>query len=183
MASICFGGQVQMKIDESSMVQYDDPYACLAAYPHKIPRVYLEGHGEDYLPQYRFSWNSDAVVMVRDNFIVEYTKFDYTELLAEDENGKLIWMDGRTAPYAGCWSGKYLGKDRDAYEYRVVEYDLVAREKKIYTVRQAETTKFDEWDVNRITELYGEDAFSRDLTTKSNEAQPQVVETTNGFCF
>ena len=33
-------------------------------------------------------------------------------------------MDGRTAPYRGCWKGEYLDDTRQADEYSITEYDL-----------------------------------------------------------
>ena len=33
-------------------------------------------------------------------------------------------MDGRTAPYSGCWKGEYLDDTRQADEYSITEYDL-----------------------------------------------------------
>lgn len=90
----------------------DDFYDHMDKYPHCVPKIYLEGYGEDYFPQFGFTWHDDKVVMVRDPFIVEYSRSNHMELLAENEDGDIVWLDGRTAPYSNCWGGKYLNEDR-----------------------------------------------------------------------
>lgn len=181
MSDVYFGGTLQMKIDEGSQVRDDDPMTCHGKYPHKIPRVYLEGYVA-YYDQYLFNRISDSVVMVRDDLIVEYTQSKYTELLTEDENGKAIWVDGRTAASDGRGDGKHLDY-RNAYEYSVVEYNMVTHEKKRYKVRQEEATQFDVWDSIRIAELCGEDMLYRELTVKEDAPMFQLVETDEGFYF
>lgn len=180
MASVCYGGTIRMQsigTDENKSNDF------MGEYPYKIPLIYLEGVGESYFPQYCFDWSDDKTIMVRDNLVVEYVRSNYLELLAEDEKGNVVWLDGRTAPYSNCWGGKYLGGDRAAYDYRIVEYDLETLEKKTYKMVLERTTKFDQWDVKRITELYGEDALPCDLTITDNAVQSQTVETTGEFCF
>lgn len=174
MGCFGYGGQLRMLVDESSWNPDDVLYANPGEYPFSIPRVYIEGWGAQCWPQYIFSCENDAVIMVRSDAIVEYTKTNYTELLAEDENGNLIWVDARNAPNEGCWGGKYLDEYRGGHEYSVVEYDLEALEKKTYKVVCEKTTEFDLWDVNKIMALYGEEEFCRDFTIKNHKVQRRV---------
>ena len=183
MASVCYGGKICMQSVDINENKSDDFYGHMDEYPYSVPKIYLEGDGEAYFPQFCFDWHDDKVIMVRGNFIVKYNRYNYMELLAEDENGDVVWMDGRTAPYSNCWGGKYLNEDRAAHDYRIVEYDLETLEKKTYKMVLEKTAKFDQWDVKRIAELYGEDALPCDLTITNNEVQSQTVETTGGFCF
>lgn len=159
MSSFCYGGKIRMQVVEEDEKLVNDDYADLAEYPFAVPQVYLEGHGEQYFPQLLFSWEDDSVVAVRDRRIVEYTKSHYTELLAEDEKGNIIWVDGRTAPYEGCWGGKYLNEHRNACAYTIQKYDFDTLEKRKYKVVPDEATKFDRYDVLRLMELMGEENF------------------------
>lgn len=171
MSSICYGGKLRMKVDE-----YHNEATDLEEYPRDIPKVYIDARCEDYYPQVLFSWGDDSVAVVRDASIVEYTKSAHFELLAEDENGNIIWVDGRTAPYEGCWGGKYLGEYRCAQTYSVVEYDLESLEKRTYKVIPETTSEFDWRDVDRIMELYGEEEFCRDFTIRDRKVQKRVYE-------
>lgn len=169
MSSICYGGKLRMKVDEDHSETTN-----LEEYPRDIPKVYIDAHREDYYPQVLFSWGDDSVAVVRDTSIVEYTQSSHFELQAEDENGNIIWVDGKTAPYEGCWGGKYLGEYRCAQTYSVVEYDLNSLVKKTYKVIADATSEFDWRDVDRIMELYGEEEFCRDFTIRDRKVQRRV---------
>ena len=169
MSSICYGGKLRMKVDE-----YNNEVMDMEEYPLKVPKVYIDASREDYYPQVLFSWGNDSVAIVRVECIMEYTQSSHFELQAEDENGAIIWVDGRTAPYEGCWGGKYLGEYRCAQTYSVVEYDLASLVKKTYKVVPEATLEFDWWDVDRIMELYGEEEFCRDFTIKDCKIQRRV---------
>ena len=169
MSSICYGGKLRMKVDE-----YHNEAADFEEYPRDIPKVYIDARREDYYPQILFSWDNDSVSVVRDTSIVEYSKSSHFELQAEDENGNIIWVDGRTAPYEGCWGGKYLGEYRCAQTYSVVEYDLHSLVKKTYKVIPEETLEFDWRDVDRIMELYGEEEFCRDFTIRDHKVHRRI---------
>lgn len=119
-------------------------------YPLSVPEVYLEGERDEYFPQFAFDWIDDAVVVVRGAILTKYTKHHYSELLAEDENGNIIWVDGRTAPYEGCWKGKYLNEVRGALEYDVEEFDLDTLDKKTYKVTLDSISKMDLKDYNQL---------------------------------
>ena len=114
MSSVCYGGYIRMnpEVEEETRDPMFD-----GGYPYSIPKVYLDGVGESYFPQWCFNWDNDSVVVVRDKHVVKYTKSVYLELLAKNEAGEIVWMDGRTAPYSGCWDGEYLNEDRGAQEY------------------------------------------------------------------
>ena len=174
MSSIYYGGKIRMQAIETNENKGDNFYDYMYEYPYRVPKIYLEGNCEAYFPQYCFDWSNDNVVMVRDHFIVEYKRGNYAELLAEDENGNIVWLDSRTAPYSNCWGGKYLNDDRAAHDYRVVEYDLETFERKVYKMVLEKTSEFDAWDVNRIMELYGEEEFCRDFTIKDCKIQRRV---------
>lgn len=122
-------------------------------YPFSIPKVFLEGAADGYYPQVGFSWGDDTIVVLRGDCLTTYTKSEFSELLAEDENGNVIWVDGRNAPYEDCWSGRYLDKTRGAKEYRIVEYDLKTSQKRTYKVSLEETAQFTDRDLNRIAEF------------------------------
>ena len=164
MSSVFYGGKLRMKVDE-----YLNETADLEEYPLEVPKVYIDAYGEDYYPQVLFAWGNDAVAVVRDKSIVEYTKSSHFELQAEVENGNIIWVDGRTAPYEGSWGGKYLDEYRYAQTYSVVEYDLESLVKRTYKVVPDATSEFDWRDVDRIMELYGEEEFCRDFTIRDHK--------------
>ena len=131
MSSVCYGGSIRMnpEIEEEKL----DPMF-EGGYPYKVPKVYLEGLGECYFPQRCFDWDDDSVVVIRGKHIVKYTYSSFIELLAKNEEGEVVWMDGRTAPYSGCWGGEYLDEERPAHEYSITEYDLETHKKKEYKV-------------------------------------------------
>ena len=68
-------------------------------YPFPIPKVFLYGSGEVYNYQYCFNWDDDSVIVVRNNHVVKYTRSNFLELLARNEAGEIVWIDGRNAPY------------------------------------------------------------------------------------
>ena len=109
MSSVYYGGSLRMN-PEPEMLDRDPMFE--EGYPHKVPKVYLEGHGEAYFPQYCFDWDDDSVVLVRDKHVLKYTRSSFVELLAKNEEGKIVWMDGRRAPYSNCWDGEYLNEYR-----------------------------------------------------------------------
>ena len=136
MSSVCEHGYIEYNPDlnDSYDMEHNEGIYVPSEYPLNIPKIYLEGSCESYYPQIAFDWSDDTVVVVRDNFLIKYNKHCYCELLAEDENGNIIWVDGRTAPYEGCWKGRYLNEVRGALEYDVEEFYLDTLEKKTYKV-------------------------------------------------
>lgn len=122
-------------------------------YPLAFPKVYLEGYTELYSPQITFEGTDDSVVLVRDKHVLRYTRSNFVELLAKDEEGNIVWMDGRKAPYSDCWGGEYLDEEREKIEYRIEEYDLEQSEKKIYTVFLDETLKMTEQDRSSLEDF------------------------------
>lgn len=156
MSSICYGGYVQMNPDK--VLEEYDPYSS-EGYPFGLPKVYLDGTTEQYFPQTVFSWSDDSVVLVRDKRVIVYTQSSFAELLAKDEEGNIVWMDGRTAPFENCWKGEYLDEVRGATEYTVVEYDLETFKKKKYTVTLNEETSCDFWDVKKLLDFVDADVL------------------------
>ena len=106
MSSVYYGGKIRMQAVDVNENRSDDFYDNMDKYPYRVPKILLEGYCENYSPQYCFDWSDDTVVEVRDNFIVEHTKPYHAELLAENEDGDIVWLDGRSAPYEGCWGRK-----------------------------------------------------------------------------
>lgn len=143
MSSYGYGGSVRMnpEIEENERDPMFD-----GGYPYSIPKVFLEGNGEVYNRQWCFNWDDDSVIVVRDKRIVKYTSSFFIELLAKNEEGEVVWMDGRTAPYSDCWGGEYLDEERPAHEYVITEYDLETYRKKEYKVILKEEKKFDSND-------------------------------------
>lgn len=154
MSSVYYGGSIRMN-PEPEMLNRDPMIE--GGYPNEVPKVYLEGHGEEYFPQYCFDWNDDSVVLVRDKHVLKYTRSSFVELLAKNEAGEIVWMDGRTAPYSGCWDGEYLNEDRGAQEYTVEEYDFGTYTKKKYKMVLVEEDLFDNRDLGSISEFLDEE--------------------------
>ena len=100
-------------------------------YPHRLPKVYLEGWKNPYED---LDAGEDAVIVVRDKHIVKYTKLEHVELLAETEAGELIWVDGRVDYHEDGFKGHILDDIRTAREYMVEEYDIEASKKRKYKV-------------------------------------------------
>lgn len=150
MSSCIYGGSIRMnpEIEKESL----DPMF-EGGYPYKVPKVYLEGVGECYYPQMCFDWDDDSVVVIRDKRIVKYTSSFFVELLAKNEEGEVVWMDGRTAPYSGCWGGEYLDEERPAHEYVITEYDLETYRKKEYKVVLKEEKNFDSNDFYSLSKM------------------------------
>ncbi len=166
MSSICEGGYVRFNPDlnDSYDMENEEEVYVPSKYPFSIPKIYLKGFKEDYYPQVLFSWCTDSVIVTNDKILTRYTTSDYFELLAEDENGKTMWVDGRTAPYEGCWKGKYLGEHRRAQEIVVEEFNLETLEKKKYKVTEESTSPMD------MRDFYGlEDYIDPNIIKRINK--------------
>ena len=152
MSSTCEYGYVELNPDLNDVydMEHEEGIYVPSNYPFSFPQVYLEGACEQYYPQVLFSWSDDSIVVVNDTILTKYTKHGYAELLAEDENGNVIWVDGRTAPYAGCWGGKYLGEHRGVLEYDVEEFHLDSLEKKKFKVTLESSAPMDANDVGKL---------------------------------
>ncbi len=151
MSSVYYGGSIRMN-PEPEMLNRDPMFE--GGYPYNVPKIYLEGVGESYMPQWCFNWDDDSVVVVRDKHVVKYTKSAYLELLAKNEAGEIVWMDGRSAPYSTRWAGEYLGEDREAYEYTITEYDLNELKKRKYKVVLEEDEFLDNQELHSLSK-YG----------------------------
>lgn len=166
MASITYGGKLLMKAEKNNINPEDDYMDDYESYPFEEPKVYLDGTRETYYPQYSFSWGDDSVVLVRDTTVIEYTKSSFTELLAKDKDGNIIWVDGRSAPYSDCWDGEYLDETRDGQEFKVTLYDIKTSQKKRYKMVLDETTEFESWDYRRLADFVDEDTLGSHLIIK-----------------
>ena len=148
MGSVYFGGSILMKGDKYSGAE-EDIYG-VTQYPFEEPTVYLDGAGEEYYPQIDFTWADDSVTLARKDRVLVYTQSYFTELLAENEEGDIVWIDGRTAPYSNYWGGKYLNETRAATAFTTVEYDLKTLTKKKYKMVLDEETPFDDRDFHKL---------------------------------
>ncbi len=171
MGSIFSSGTIPLTADEEAVAEAKE----MCGYPFSVPKVFLDGSADSYYPQVDFSWGDDGIVVVRENCITTYTKSSFTELLAEDENGNVIWVDGRSAPYEGHWSGKYLNKTRAAEEYKIVEYNLATSEKKTYKVTPVETVPLDARDREILTAFVDSETLENTF-----EIKDRVLEMYNG---
>ena len=155
MSSFIYGGILPLEVNEAN-VNYNDDMMGAGEYPFHVPKVFLDGCGENYFPQYCFDWTDDSVVLVRGKHMVEYTHSNFQELLAENEAGDIIWMDGRCAPYSGCWNGEYLGDIRSAHEYTITEYNMDTLEKRQYKVILDNISKIGTRDLHRVANFMDE---------------------------
>ena len=154
MSSVCYGGSVRMNPEvenENIDPMFDE------GYPYTVPKVFLEGNGEVYNRQWCFNWDDDSVIVVRDKHVIKYTHSTFIELLAKNEEGEIVWMDGRRAPYSDCWGGEYLNEERGAHEYTVEEYDVETKKKRKYTVSLKEETEFDSYDYYSLSKFVDAD--------------------------
>ena len=148
MSSVCYGGSIRMK-PEAEMLDLDPMFE--GGYPHQVPKVYLEGLGEVYCPQNCFDWDDDSVIVVRDRYVVKYTRSSFVELLAKNEAGEIVWMDGRRAPYSDCWDGEYLNEYRGGREYTMEEYDLETSKRRKYKMLLEEESELDAGDYRSLS--------------------------------
>ena len=156
MSSFCYGGIMPLKVDEAKYSPCDYEECGMLGYPFREPKVFLDGCGESYFPQYCFDWADDSVVLVRGKHMIEYTYSNFQELLARDGGGNIIWVDGRTAPFSGCWDGEYLDDIRDTYEYTITEYNMETFEKRKYKMTLDSMSKIGARDLNRVAEFMDE---------------------------
>lgn len=163
MSSVCYGGSIRMNpevVKEDFDPMFDE------GYPHKMPKVYLEGYGETYFPQICFDWDDDSVIVVRDKRVMKYTRSTFVELLAKNEEGQIVWMDGRNAPFSECWGGEYLNEERGACEYTIEEYNLETLTKRNYKVVLDKETEFDVRDYRSLSNFVDADKLSSHFEIK-----------------
>ena len=165
MSSIVYGGSVVLKPEVEK--EKIDPML-EEGYPFEMPKVLLEGCGEEYYPQVNFTWADDSVIVTRKNRIIKYTESDFTELLAENEKGDIVWIDGRSAPYSDCWDGKYLGERREATKYQVEVFDLNTSQKTTYDCTESKTGEFTEYDKYRLADYVGPEAIKEPFEIENN---------------
>ena len=179
MSSIYYGGSVRMNPEMKDVS--NDPMI-EGGYTHTIPKVFLEGYGES--SRYCCAWDDDSVVLVRDKHMVKYTRSSFVELLAKDEIGNVVWMDGRTAPYSSCWKGEYLGEYRDGQEYTVTEYDFETMKKKKYKVVLDEVSDMKKSDSYSLGKYVDEETLAKLKEMSEPETDPPKNEkSVCGFTF
>lgn len=178
MSSTIFGGKILLEPVEEE--KHEDVYG-VEGYPLRKPTVYLEGVVEEYYPQTMFSWADDSVVVVRENRVITYTRSSFTELLAKDEKGNIVWMDGRNAPYSSCWDGEYLNDDRPGEEFTIQTYDLSTMKKQSFKAVPQKEEDMDNDDIRRVSEYIEtkevEERFviENGVLTKCNAREDHIV--------
>ena len=114
MSSICERGYIEFNpnLNNSYDKEHDEGIYVPSDYPFSVPKIYIEGSCETYYPQIAFDWSDDTVVVAREDFLIKYTKRCYCELLAEDENGNVIYDQHRieTSSFEIEISGKVIVK-------------------------------------------------------------------------
>lgn len=176
MSSICERGYIEFNpnLNDSYDMEHDEGIYVPSDYPFSVPKIYLEGSCETYYPQIAFDWSDDTVVVAHNDFLVKCTKHCYCELLAEDEKGNVGWVDGRTAPYEGCWNGRYLNEVRGALEYDVQEFHLDTLEKKTYKVTLDSTSPISVDDLTSIVNY-----IDPNLIKKITNSENDIAATSN----
>lgn len=164
MSSVCERGYVQFNPDlnDEYDMEHGDVIYEPSKYPLSIPKIYFDSSFDKYC----LDWSDDSTIVINDGILTKYNKHSFFELLAEDENGNEIWVDERTAPYVGCWKGKYLGEVRDVSEYDIEEFHLNTLEKKKYKVTLESTSRMDMDDFFRLVDYIDPEIIKRISTNK-----------------
>jgi len=140
MGSYCYGGEIQLipnrVVDSNNL---DD-------YPFDVPKVILEGYCDDFLQNYLHNRYFEAICEIRGNIVTKYTKQRFLEILAEDEDGNMVWMDVMIAPDSNQWK-----ETRSGVKICVEEYDMETLEKRKYKVTLDETTPLNDWEIKWIS--------------------------------
>ena len=87
MSSVYYGGLIRMN-PESEMLNRDPMFE--GGYPFTMPKVYLDGVGESYFPQWCFNWDDDSVIVVRDKRVVKYTRSSFEIVFLPDTYNKMF---------------------------------------------------------------------------------------------
>ena len=169
MGSTFMDGKILLKPVEEE--KQEDNYG-YEEYPFEKPTVYLHGAVETYYPQTIFSWSDDSVLVVRENRVVKYTRSTFTELLAKDEKGDIVWMDGRCAPYSNCWKGEYLDEYRGGEEFTIKTYDLKTMKKQSFKAVLQKEEDMDDGDVMLLSGY----VETKDLEEKFKVKNGMLVE-------
>lgn len=168
MGSIYESGYIEFNPDLNDLydMEHGEEIYVPSNYPLSIPKVYLEGSCDTYFPQIVFDWSDESVMVVHDEFLTKYTRHCYSELQAEDENGNVIWVDGRTAPFEGCWKGRYLNEVRGALEYDVEEFHLDTFEKKTFKVTLESTSPMNMEELTKLVDYIDPNIIKKFNTKK-----------------
>lgn len=153
MAGFGYGGSLPLKADETKRKIYENDELGMPNYPFQEPKVFLQGYGEDCIPQTCSSWSSDGVVLVRENTVIEYTQLDFTEGLMKDKDGNVFWRSMGPFFADECADGEFLDEYRSAQRYLITEYDLKTLTTKKYKVVLDESSKLDKLDFYRLGEF------------------------------
>lgn len=88
-----------------------------------VPEISFENCSEVYYPQTMFSWSEETVEMKHSKTTTVFITNYYSLLTALMPNLERILVDGRGAPYEGCFTGHYLHEYTPTTSYIIKEID------------------------------------------------------------
>ena len=152
-----FGCKLALKADEH------DVHGC-ENYPFAFPKVFLEGCAdpEPYVE------GTEAMVVIRGNEMVTYTRGSISEALKRDAAGNPVWVESRKLAnydddywYDECWEDL-----REVKVHAVTECDFSTFEKKTYRVVLVERTKMDREDILRAEKFLDGEIIDNSFVVK-----------------
>lgn len=88
-----------------------------------VPEISFENCSEVYYPQTMFSWSEETVEIKHSKTTTVFITNYYSLLTALMPNLERILVDGRGAPYEGCFTGHYLHEYTPTTSYIIKEID------------------------------------------------------------
>ena len=118
--------------------------------------LWMEGC-EEFYTQPGFSWSSESVIVAKEDNVIKYTKTDFINMKAVDEDGNELLICGMTAPYEGCdldekHKNIHYVFDGDnegipAYDFKVEVFDTKTLKKKIYKMKEVEEKEMSDYEI------------------------------------
>lgn len=161
MNNIYANERLALKVDDSKTNTNDKDKDFLKQYPLPMPRLFLDRTCYKNHSKNGLNWESDTTILVKDKSVWEYTQTNFSELLVEDQDGDIVWIDGREAPYSDDWDGQFLNEERPAQEYTILEYGLENSEKREYKISLEDTSPICELDCYRLTDFVEEEILKK----------------------
>lgn len=116
MASYCDG--IKLKV-----TSFDKTEEEIRETGFLVPEISFENCSEVYYPQTMFSWSEETVEMKHSKTTTVFITNYYSLLTALMPNLERILVDGRGAPYEGCFTGHYLHEYTPTTSYIIKEID------------------------------------------------------------
>ena len=95
-----YGDSIKLKVKEFEKTDRDTEFI--------LPEIYYNLAFEEYYPQVDFSWQDEGVEIKNCQTTIIFQMHRYEAIPALMENLEEILVDGRHAPYEGCFKGHYL---------------------------------------------------------------------------